>query len=94
LVKGWRAKCRQTRYPDPKPSNRGKSKDPGIQRLTDDPAICASIVLAEEFRGGKGLKALRQLALDRDTTVQDLMIEAANDLLRKYRRRPVAQTAR
>jgi hypothetical protein len=41
----------------------------------------------------EGLKALRHLALDRDTTVQALMIEAANDLLRKYRRRPVAQTA-
>jgi hypothetical protein len=41
----------------------------------------------------EGLKALRQLALDQDTTVQALMIEAANDLLRKYRRRPVAQTA-
>jgi hypothetical protein len=41
----------------------------------------------------EGLKALRQLALDRDTTVQALMIEAANDLLRKYKRRPVAQTA-
>jgi hypothetical protein len=40
-----------------------------------------------------GLKALRQLALDRDTTVQALMIEAVNDLLRKYRRRSVAQTA-
>ena len=42
----------------------------------------------------EGLKALRQLVLDRDTTVQALMIEAANDLLRKYKRRPVAQTAR
>jgi hypothetical protein len=42
----------------------------------------------------EGLKALRQLALDRDTTVQALMIEAANDLLRKYRRRPIAQTVR
>jgi hypothetical protein len=42
----------------------------------------------------EGLNALRQLALDRDTTVQALMIEAVNDLLRKYRRRPVAQTAR
>jgi len=41
----------------------------------------------------EGLKALRQLALDHDTTVQAIMIEAANDLLRKYRRRPVAQTA-
>jgi hypothetical protein len=41
----------------------------------------------------EGLKALRQLALDRDTTVQALMIEATNDLLRKYRRRAVAETA-
>jgi hypothetical protein len=41
----------------------------------------------------EGLKALRS-SLDRDTTVQALMIEAANDFLRKYKRRPVAQTAR
>jgi hypothetical protein len=41
----------------------------------------------------EGLRALRQLALDRETTVQALMIEAANDLLRKYRCRPVARTA-
>jgi hypothetical protein len=41
----------------------------------------------------EGLKALRQLALDRDTTVQALIIEAVNDLLRKYRCRPVAETA-
>jgi hypothetical protein len=40
----------------------------------------------------EGLKALRQLALDRDTTLQALMIEAANDLLRKYRRRAAAET--
>jgi len=39
----------------------------------------------------EGLKVLRQLALDREMTVQALMIEAANDLLRKYRRRLVAQ---
>jgi hypothetical protein len=36
--------------------------------------------------------ALRQLALDRDTTLLALMIEAANDLLRKYRRKPLAET--
>jgi len=35
----------------------------------------------------EGLRALRQLALDQDTTLQALMVEAANDLLRKYRRR-------
>jgi hypothetical protein len=36
-----------------------------------------------------GLKALRQLALDRDRTVQSLGIEAFNDVLRKYGAKPV-----
>jgi hypothetical protein len=40
----------------------------------------------------EGLKALKQLAIDRDTTLQALMIEAANDLLRKYRRKGTAET--
>jgi len=38
------------------------------------------------------LKALRQLALDRDTTAQALMVEALNDLFRKYRRPMMAAT--
>jgi hypothetical protein len=41
----------------------------------------------------EGLKALRPLALDQHTTVEAPMIEAENDLLRKYRRRPVAEMA-
>jgi hypothetical protein len=36
-----------------------------------------------------GLRALRQLALDEDTTLQALGIEALNDLLRKHGSRPV-----
>ena len=36
-----------------------------------------------------GLRALRQLALDRDTTLEALGIEAFNDLLRKHGSRPV-----
>jgi hypothetical protein len=32
----------------------------------------------------EGLRALRQLALDKDRTLQALGIEAFNDLLRKY----------
>ena len=52
---------------------------------------------AEHTRGIAGhldKKALWQLALNRDTTVLALMIEAANGLLRKYRRGPVAQMSR
>jgi hypothetical protein len=37
-----------------------------------------------------GLRELRLLAVERDTRLQTLMIEAINDLLRKYRRPAVA----
>ena len=40
----------------------------------------------------EGLRALNQLALDRDTTAQALMIEALNDLFKKYRRPMIAKT--
>jgi hypothetical protein len=36
-----------------------------------------------------GLKALRQLALDEDTTLQSLAIEALNDLLKRRGVKPV-----
>jgi hypothetical protein len=36
-----------------------------------------------------GLRALRQLALDQDRTLQAVSIEAFNDLLRKYGAKPV-----
>jgi hypothetical protein len=39
----------------------------------------------------EGLKALKMLAVERDTTLQALLMEAANDLLSKYGRRPVAR---
>jgi hypothetical protein len=35
-----------------------------------------------------GLRALRQLALDEDTTLQSLAIEALNDLLKKRGAKP------
>jgi hypothetical protein len=36
-----------------------------------------------------GLRALRQLALDEDTTLQALAVEALNDLLKRRGARPV-----
>ena len=42
----------------------------------------------------EGLKALRQLALDRDSPVQALAVEAFNALLRKHRRAGVVETPR
>ncbi len=39
----------------------------------------------------KGLKALRLLALERDTTLQAVAIEAFNDVLKKHGKRAVVQ---
>jgi hypothetical protein len=39
----------------------------------------------------EGLRALRQLALDEDRTLQALGVEAFNDLLRKYGAKPVLE---
>jgi hypothetical protein len=36
-----------------------------------------------------GLRALKMLAIERDTTLQGLAVEALNDLLAKYGKRPV-----
>ena len=35
-------------------------------------------------------RQLKQLALDKDTTVQSLLIEALNDLFEKHRKQPIA----
>jgi hypothetical protein len=37
----------------------------------------------------EGWKALRLLAVDKDTTLNALAVEALNDLLRKHGRRPI-----
>ena len=39
----------------------------------------------------EGLKALRMLAVERDTTMQALCIEAFNDVLKKHGKRAVVQ---
>ena len=39
----------------------------------------------------EGLKALRLLALEQDTTLQAVAIEAFNDVLKKYGKRAVMQ---
>ena len=38
-----------------------------------------------------GLRALKILAIERDTTLQGLAVEALNDLLVKYGKRPVVR---
>ena len=38
-----------------------------------------------------GLRALKILAIERDTTLQGLVVEALNDVLVKYGKRPVVR---
>ena len=38
-----------------------------------------------------GLRALKILAIERDTTLQGLAVEALNDLLAKYGKRPIVR---
>jgi hypothetical protein len=40
---------------------------------------------------GDGLRALKVLAIERDTTLQGLAVEALNDVLVKYGKRPVVR---
>jgi hypothetical protein len=39
----------------------------------------------------EGLRALKMLAIEQDTTLQGLVVEALNDLLAKYGKRPVVR---
>jgi hypothetical protein len=51
-----------------------------------DPGAFKSIIARVN---ADGWKALRLLALDQETTLNALVVEALNDLLRKHGRRPV-----
>jgi hypothetical protein len=50
------------------------------------PAFCASRMIGSTL-GVAGWRALRMLAVERDTTINALAIEAFNDLLKKYGKR-------
>jgi hypothetical protein len=64
---------------------------------TDTPGAAAAAPPSRQSRGvvtrinPEGLKALRQLALDRDITLQALAVEAFNDVLEKHGRRPAVR---
>jgi hypothetical protein len=81
---------------------RGRQKRQGVfavarKRKSARTQLTARVGTPEAYRGlltrlnPEGLKALHQIALDRDTTAQALSIEALNDLFRKYGKRPVAK---
>ena len=72
-------------------SQKGKTLRPSGRRRS----VSATVTRDRESRGlltrmnPEGLKALRLLAVEGDTTLQALAIEALNDLLNKHGHRPV-----
>lgn len=78
-------------------ARRGRSKRRSAKAAPAATSRATSGPQAVEHRGllarinPEGLKALKMLAVQRDTTLQALVIEAANDLLSKYGQRPVAR---
>ena len=76
----------------------GKTQPPVSQPETTSPPPETSY-LAPSRRGKKAVtghfdpavsRQLKQIALDRDTTVQALLAEALNDLFEKYNSNPIA----
>ena len=65
---------------------RSKSKPHGVRSAAGERRDRGKGVLARV--NADGLKALRILAIERDTTLQALVLEALNDLLAKHGKRP------
>lgn len=61
----------------------------GPRRTTDGMGESLRAILTRV--NPEGLKALRMLALERDTTLQAVAIEAFNDVLKKHGKRPVVR---
>jgi len=61
----------------------------GARRTTDETGESLRAILTRV--NPEGLKALRMLALERDTTLQAVAIEAFNDILKKHGKRPVVR---
>ena len=61
----------------------------GARRKSDDMDESLRAILTRV--NPEGLKALRMLALERDTTLQAVAIEAFNDVLKKHGKRTVVR---
>jgi hypothetical protein len=74
-------------------------KDAGSRVSGKAPPVEAPVTAAPSRQGKKGLvtylppqaaKEVRLLAVESDSSIQELGVEAWNDLLRKYKRKPIA----
>jgi hypothetical protein len=92
-------RMREVATPDAPPSDAPKAATAGEPQTSDKRSTPASGFYAATRAGKKKVtasldpaahKQLRQLGLDRDMTTESLLIEAINDLFKKYAKRPIA----
>ena len=92
-------KMREVATPDAPPGDAPQAV-PSSEPHTSDTRITSASGFYAATRAGKkkvtasldpaAHKQLRQLGLDRDMTTEALLIEAINDLFKKYAKRPIA----
>ena len=92
-------RMREVATPDMPPDDEPKTAASNKSQATDKRPVSASGFYAATRAGKKKVtasldpaahKQLRQLGLDRDMTTEALLIEAINDLFKKYAKRPIA----
>jgi len=65
---------------------------PKLQKAMQGEAACDPIKYILVRLNPEGWRAVKILAMDQDTPIQTLMVEAINDLLSKRGRQPVARS--
>ena len=92
-------RMREVATPDAPPGDEPKTTTSSQPELSEKHTARASGFYAATRAGKKKVtasldpaahKQLRQLGLDRDMTTEALLIEAINDLFKKYAKRPIA----
>jgi hypothetical protein len=92
-------RMRKVATPDAPPDDEPKTTASSQPELSEKRTARASGFYAATRAGKKKVtasldpaahKQLRQLGLDRDMTTEALLIEAINDLFKKYAKRPIA----
>ena len=92
-------RMREVATPDAPPSNKPKTATSNQSQASEKRPTSASGFYAATRAGKKKVtasldpaahKQLRQLGLDRDMTTEALLIEAINDLFKKYAKQPIA----
>ena len=88
-------RMREVATPDAPPGDEPKTTTSSESKASDKRSVFFAATRAGKKKVTASLdpathKQLRQLGLDRDMTTEALLIEAINDLFKKYAKRPIA----